>query len=60
MFCNILRVRGRERWGKDQRAYRPLINEEKWEIHLTSYRAEILSSFFRSVFKKKNDKKEFG
>lgn len=40
--------------------HRLLINEEKWEIHLTSYRAEILSSFFRSVFKKKNDKKEFG
>lgn len=60
MFHNILRVRGRERWGRDQRVHRPLINEEKWEIHLTSYRAEILSSFFRSVFKKKNDKKEFG
>lgn len=60
MFSSILRFRGRERWGKDQRAYRPLINEEKWEIHLTSYRAEILGSFFRSIFKKKNDKKEFG
>lgn len=60
MFSSILRERGRESWGKDQRAYRPLINEEKWEIHLTSYRAEILGSFFRSIFKKKNDKKEFG
>lgn len=60
MFSSILRERGRERWGKDQQAYRRLINEEKREIHLTSYRAEILGSFFRPIFKKKNDKKEFG
>lgn len=32
--------------GKDQCAYRPLINEEKREIHLTSYRAEIYSAHF--------------
>ena len=55
-----MRERGRERWGKDQQAYRRLINEEKREMHLTSYRAEILGSFFRPIFKKKNDKKEFG
>ena len=53
------RERGRER-GERPEAYRPLINEEKREIHLTSYRAEILGSFFRSIFKKKNGKKEFG
>lgn len=59
MFSSILRERGRER-GERPEAYRPLINEEKREIHLTSYRAEILGSFFRSIFKKKNGKKEFG